>query len=342
MPVLRSKSRGNCHCRNSGMASSNIHPMIISDIIKETQKPIFSFELLPPLKGNSIRQVFETIDRLKEFDPKYINITTHHSENIYKEDEEGVIRKVNVRKRPGSVAIAAAIQNKYGIRAVPHIISQGFTREETEYALIDLSFLGVTDLLLLRGDTKKMDAEQRKLDSHQYATGLQEQVNNFNRGIGIDGSSLTAPDVPFTYGMACYPEKHEESPNMESEIHFTKMKADNGAGYLVTQMFFDNRKYFEFVEKCRAAGITIPIVPGIKPIHTKNQLSILPRIFRTEIPEALEKELRKCKTDAEAVEVGVEWCSLQSKELMRRNVPGIHYYALGATESIHRIAKEVY
>lgn len=324
------------------MASSNIHPMIISDIIKETQKPIFSFELLPPLKGNSIRQVFETIDRLKEFDPKYINITTHHSENIYKEDEEGVIRKVNVRKRPGSVAIAAAIQNKYGIRAVPHIISQGFTREETEYALIDLSFLGVTDLLLLRGDTKKMDAEQRKLDSHQYATGLQEQVNNFNRGIGIDGSSLTAPDVPFTYGMACYPEKHEESPNMESEIHFTKMKADNGAGYLVTQMFFDNRKYFEFVEKCRAAGITIPIVPGIKPIHTKNQLSILPRIFRTEIPEALEKELRKCKTDAEAVEVGVEWCTLQSKELMRRNVPGIHYYALGATESIHRIAKEVY
>lgn len=324
------------------MASSNIHPMIISDIIKETQKPIFSFELLPPLKGNSIRQVFETIDRLKEFDPKYINITTHHSENIYKEDEEGVIRKVNVRKRPGSVAIAAAIQNKYGIRAVPHIISQGFTREETEYALIDLSFLGVTDLLLLRGDTKKMDAEQRKLDSHQYATGLQEQVNNFNRGIGIDGSSLAAPDVPFTYGMACYPEKHEESPNMESEIHFTKMKADNGAGYLVTQMFFDNRKYFEFVEKCRAAGITIPIVPGIKPIHTKNQLSILPRIFRTEIPEALEKELRKCKTDAEAVEVGVEWCTLQSKELMRRNVPGIHYYALGATESIHRIAKEVY
>lgn len=324
------------------MASSNIHPMIISDIIKETQKPIFSFELLPPLKGNSIRQVFETIDRLKEFDPKYINITTHHSENIYKEDEEGVIRKMNVRKRPGSVAIAAAIQNKYGIRAVPHIISQGFTREETEYALIDLSFLGVTDLLLLRGDTKKMDAEQRKLDSHQYATGLQEQVNNFNRGIGIDGSSLAAPDVPFTYGMACYPEKHEESPNMESEIHFTKMKADNGAGYLVTQMFFDNRKYFEFVEKCRAAGITIPIVPGIKPIHTKNQLSILPRIFRTEIPEALEKELRKCKTDAEAVEVGVEWCTLQSKELMRRNVPGIHYYALGATESIHRIAKEVY
>ena len=316
--------------------------MIISDLIKETKEPIFSFELLPPLKGNSISQIYETIDLLREFDPKYINITTHHSENIYRENADGIIRKVNIRKRPGSVAIAAAIQNKYNIKAVPHIISQGFTKEETEYALIDLSFLGVTDLLLLRGDTKRLDADQRKLDSHPYASGLQEQVNNFNKGISIDGSSLIVPESPFTYGMACYPEKHEESPNMESEIHFTKMKADNGAGYLVTQMFFDNSKYFEFVKKCRAAGITIPIVPGIKPVHTKKQLSILPKVFRTEIPEALEKELRKCKTDAEATEVGVEWCILQSKELMQHHVPGIHYYALGAAKSIYRTAKEVY
>ncbi|MDO5524022.1 MAG: methylenetetrahydrofolate reductase [Bacteroidia bacterium] len=316
--------------------------MTISKTTAEPQKLSFSFELLPPLKGSSIKQVFDTIDRLKEFEPKYINITTHHSENIYKEDDNGVFHKVNVRKRPGSVAIAAAIQNRYGIKAVPHIISQGFSKEETEYALIDLAFLGVTDLLLLRGDTKNLDSNQRKMDSHQNATGLQEQVNNFNKGVAYDGSLFTAPERPFTYGMACYPEKHEESPNLDSEVFYTKMKADNGADYLVTQMFFDNQKYFDFVDKCRAEGITIPIIPGIKPIHLKSQLTVLPKIFRTEIPGELERELRKCKTDADAVEVGVEWCTMQSHELAKKGVPGIHYYALGTTESIYRIAKEVY
>ena len=280
--------------------------MKISELINKGDKTAFSFELLPPLKGNSINKLFKAIDRLKEFDPKYINITTHHSENIYKEDKNGVFRKVNVRKRPGSVAIAAAIQNKYGIKAIPHIISQGFTKEETEYALIDLSFLGVTDLLLLRGDSKKLDSQQRSMDSHKYATGLQEQVNNFNAGIGFDGSQFTPSDHPFSYGMACYPEKHEESPNMESEIYYTKMKVDKGADYLVTQMFFDNRKYFEFLDKCRSAGINVPIIPGIKPIHLNSQLTVLPRIFRTDIPEELEKELRKCENDEDAKEVGVE------------------------------------
>lgn len=316
--------------------------MSVSELINNTGKTAFSFELLPPLKGNSIQQVYNTIDRLKEFDPKYINITTHHSESIYKEDENGTYRKVNVRRRPGSVAIAAAIQNKYGIRAVPHIISQGFSKEETEYALIDLSFLGVTDLLLLRGDSKKLDAEQRKMDSHPYATGLQEQVNNFNKGVTFDGSSFTAPEELFSYGMACYPEKHEESPNMESEIYYTKMKVDNGAEYLVTQMFFDNSKYFEFVKRCRDAGIGVPIIPGIKPIHLKNQLTMLPRIFRTDIPEELAVALRKCKDDEEAKEVGVEWCIQQCKELINNQVPSIHFYSLMATESVRRVAKEIY
>ena len=183
--------------------------MKISELIDKTQQTAFSFELLPPLKGNSIGQVFRTIDRLKEFDPKFINITTHNSENIYREDVNGVYKKTNVRKRPGSVAIAAAIQHRYGIRAVPHIISMGFSKEETEYALIDLSFLGVTDLLLLRGDSKKLDAQQRNMDSHDHATGLQEQVNNFNRGVAFDGSSFNPPETPFSYGLACYPEKHE-------------------------------------------------------------------------------------------------------------------------------------
>ncbi len=316
--------------------------MKISELIEKSDKTAFSFELLPPLKGNSIKQLFKSIDRLKEFDPKYINITTHHSENIYKEDERGVFHKVNVRRRPGSVAVAAAIQNKYGIRAIPHIISQGFTIEETEYALIDLSYLGVTDLLLLRGDTKKLDAQQRSMNSHKFATGLQEQVNNFNKGICYDGSLFTPDEVPFSYGMACYPEKHEESPNMESEIFYTKMKVDNGAEYLVTQMFFDNSKYFEFVDRCRAAGITVPIIPGIKPVTLMNHLTVLPRVFRSDIPEDLAAELRKCNNDEDAKEVGVEWCIKQCRELVEANVPSIHFYSLMATESVYRVAKEIY
>lgn len=316
--------------------------MKVSELIDHTQKTAFSFELLPPLKGNSIQQVFNAIDRLKDFDPKYINITTHHSENLYKEDEHGAFRKVNVRKRPGSVAIAAAIQNRYGIRAVPHMISQGFSKEETEYALIDLSFLGVNDLLLLRGDTKKLDSEQKSMDCHLHATGLQEQVNNFNTGIAYDGSSFTSPETPFSYGMACYPEKHEESPNMESEIYYTKMKVDQGADYLVTQMFFDNSKYFAFVDRCRAAGITVPIIPGIKPIHLKSQLTVLPQIFRSDIPAELEQALRECKDDNDAKEVGVEWCIRQCKELIQHQVPSIHFYALMATESVYRVASEIY
>ena len=316
--------------------------MKVSELIEWGAETTFSFEMLPPLKGNSIQQLFTAIDRLKEFDPKYINITTHHSENIYKEDKRGGYRKVNLRKRPGSVAVAAAIQNRYGIKAVPHIISQGFTKDETEYALIDLSFLGVTNLLLLRGDTKKLDEDQRVMDSHQYATGLQDQVNNFNRGIALDGSHFSPPEIPFSYGMACYPEKHEESPNMESEIYYTKMKVDNGADYLVTQMFFDNKYYFDFVSRCRAAGIKVPIIPGIKPINLKSQLTVLPRIFRTNIPEELERELRKCKNDNDAAEVGIEWSVSQSRELMEAAVPGIHFYSLMATESVYRIAKEIY
>ena len=316
--------------------------MKISELINNVGKTAFSFELLPPLKGNSINKLFKAIDRLKEFDPKYINITTHHSEVIYKEDVNGVFRKVNVRKRPGSVAIAAAIQNKYGIKAIPHIISQGFTQEETEYALIDLSFLGVTDLLLLRGDAKNLDSHQKSMDSHKYATELQKQVNDFNLGKGLDDTVFTPSDVPFSYGMACYPEKHEESPNMESEIYYTKMKVDNGADYLVTQMFFDNRKYFEFVDKCRAAGIDVPIIPGIKPIHLKNQLTVLPRIFRTDIPEELEKELRKCKNDDDAKEVGVEWCIKQCKELIDAGVPSLHFYSMNAVDSVRRIAQQIY
>ena len=309
--------------------------------INESKKTAFSFEVLPPIKGNSINRIYNIIDKLIEFEPKYINITSHHSEYMDVEEPDGRIRRVNIRRRPGSVAIASAIQNKYGITAVPHIICKGFTKEETEYALIDLSFLGIYDLLLLRGDDKKLTANNANL-YHDYATDLQKQVNDFNLGIALDSSTFERMDIPFSYGMACYPEKHEESPNMESDIFFAKEKVKNGAEYLVTQMFFDNSKYYSFVDRMRAEGVTVPIIPGIKPVVLMNQLNVLPKIFRSELPEALAMELRKCKTDDEAKEVGVEWCVEQCKDLMLHGVPSIHFYTLLATESVRRIAKEIY
>ncbi len=305
-------------------------------------KTAFSFELLPPLKGNSIQQVFNVIELLKEFNPKYVNITTHHSENIFVKCEKGTLRKRSIRKRPGTVAIAAAIQNRYGVKAVPHIITAGFTKEETEYTLFDLSFLGVHELLLLRGDSSNLDEEQLAMDSHRYATGLQSQVNDFNKGVAFDGSAFDAPEPPFSYGMACYPELHEESPDMESELFYSKKKVENGADYLVTQMFFDNNKYFKFVDLCRKEGITVPIIPGIKPIHLKNQLTILPKIFRSDIPEDLAIELKKCKDNEDAKEVGVEWCIKQCKELIAHKVPSIHFYSFMASESVYKVAKEIY
>lgn len=317
--------------------------MQVSELIRNNQgKTAFSFELLPPLKGNSIQQVFNVVDRLKEFDPKYINITTHHSENIFEECEDGTFKKRSIRKRPGSVAIAAAIQNRYGITAVPHIISKGFTKEETEYALLDLSFLGVYDLLLLRGDTSKLDEEQLAMNSHNHATELQAQVNNFNKGIAFDGSSFGAPEHSFSYGMACYPEIHAESLSMDSELYYMKKKVENGADYLVTQMFFDNNKYFSFVNLCRNEGITVPIIPGIKPINLKNQLTILPDIFKSHIPVALTKELQKCKNDEDAKVVGAEWCIEQCKELIAHKVPSIHFYSYMASEIVYKVAEAIY
>lgn len=255
---------------------------------------------------------------------------------------DGTVTKVNVRKRPGTVAIAASIQNKYNITAIPHMICKGFSKEETEYALIDLNFLGIHNLLLLRGDAHKLESDQLAGNMNQYATDLQIQVNQFNEGITADGSNFERFETPFSYGMACYPEKHEEAPNLESDIYYLKMKQAQGAEYFVTQMFFDNSKYFSFVERCRAEGITIPIIPGVKPIYKINHLTLLPKTFRSDIPEELAAELRKCKSDIEAKEVGIEWGIKQCKELIRYGVPSIHFYALMATESVRRIAKEVY
>ena len=317
--------------------------MRVIDLIKSPEKTAFSFEILPPLKGTGIEKLYETIDSLREFDPKYINITTHRSEYVYRELGNGLYERKRIRRRPGTVAVAAAIQNKYNITVVPHILCSGFTREDTEYVLLDLQFLGITDLLILRGDKAKHEQVfTPEPGGYAHAVELEQQINDFNRGVFVDGSPIKAPVHPFSYGVACYPEKHEEAPNMESDIFYLKEKVKNGADYLVTQMFFDNEKYYAFVDRCRAEGITVPIIPGIKPIVFKNQLTVLPKIFRSDIPEPFATELRKCKTDDEAKAVGVEWCIQQCKDLIAHGVPSLHFYTMMASDSVYKVAKEVY
>ena len=311
--------------------------MKVTDIIAARQTPGFSFEVLPPLKGRGINQLFKNIDILCEFDPLYINITTHRSEIVFKDTSDGLYRRVSERSRPGTVAVAAAIQQKYGIPAVPHMICSGFSKIETEYALIDLNFLGITNLLLLRGDKAKHESRfTPNADGHAHASELQQQVNDFNRGYFIDGGET------FSYGVAGYPEKHEESPNPDIDLQYLKLKVDNGADYIVTQMFFDNEKYFRFVERCRNAGINVPIIPGLKPITTMSQLNLLPKVFHVDMPSDLANELMKCTSDAQAKEIGVEWCTMQARELIAHNVPSIHFYSLNATRSVERVAHTVY
>ena len=262
---------------------------------------------------------------------------------MYKDLGNGLFQRNRLRRRPGTVAVAAAIQNKYNITMVPHILCSGFTREETEYVLLDLQFLGITDLLVLRGDKAKHESSFIPVgNGYHHAVELQEQINNFNKGIFVDGSEMKVTNTPFSYGVACYPEKHEEAPNMDSDIFYLKEKVKNGADYLVTQMFFDNEKYYAFVDRCRAEGITVPIIPGIKPIVFKNQLTVLPKIFRSDIPEPFATELRKCKTDDEAKAVGVEWCIQQCKDLIAHGVPSLHFYTMMASDSVYKVAKEVY
>lgn len=316
--------------------------MSVKDLVTNAKTTAFSFEVLPPLKGKGIEQVFKTIDTLREFDPQYINITTHRSDYVYKTLENGLYQRVNERTRPGTVAVAAAIQHKYNIPAVPHIICSGFTKSETEYALIDLDFLGIHDLLILRGDKGKFDKKfTPSEEGYSYAVELQHQINEFNRGHFLDGS-VKEQSKSFSYGVAGYPEKHEEAPNLQSDMYWLKEKVKAGAEYIVTQMFFDNKKYFEFVENCRKEGITVPIVPGLKPINLADQLTVLPKIFHVDFPEELANELRKCKTNDEAKEIGIEWCIMQAKELKAAGVPSIHFYSLMATQSVKRVAEQVY
>lgn len=319
-----------------------IRLMKINEILNEAKDPIFSFEILPPLKGNSVYKVYGIIDKLMKFNPKFVNITSHHSEYIYKPLPDGTHKRVSVVKRPGTVAISAAIKNRYGLLPVPHIICSGFSKEETEYALLDLNFLGIDNLFLIRGDEKGNILKDPGASYNQHATDLQNQINDFNKGIGIEDTRIEGIETPFSYGMACYPEKHEESPNLDSDLHFLKKKVDNGADYLISQIFFDNTKFLSFVKKCRELGIEVPILPGIKPISKKSHINMLPKTFKIDIPEELASMIRECRNDEEAKELGIKWSIKQCRELLENGVPGIHFYTMSASDSVKKIAEKVF
>lgn len=314
----------------------------IAQFLAAEHPTAFSFEVLPPIRGKSIDQVFRSIDRLMPFNPAYINITTHRSEVVYREVSEGVFQRTFERRRPGTVAIAAALKGRYGVPAVPHIICSGFSKAEIENELIDLSYLGITNLLLLRGDRAK--GENRfvpETDGHSHAVELCHQVEDFNRGVMLDGEEHE-PLNRFSYGVAGYPEKHEEAMNLDIDIEYLKAKIDAGAQYVVTQMFFDNSKYFSFVERCREAGIEVPIIPGIKPLTSLTQQALLPKTFHIDLPMELATELRRCHSNDDVKALGVEWAVQQARELKAAAVPSIHFYSMNAAASVEAIARAVY
>jgi methylenetetrahydrofolate reductase (NADPH) len=317
--------------------------MKVIDTINKAKSTVFSFELLPPLKGNDVTRLYKTIESLTEFDPKYINITTHRDEEEFKELRDGTIVKHTVRKRPGTVAIAASIQHKYNIPVVPHILCGGFTKSETEHVLIDLHFLGIDNVLALRGDgVKSQHVFQPTENGHSNANQLVEQIKNLGQGKYLDQDLKNNTPLDFCIGVAGYPEKHFEAPNMDQDMAFLKQKVDAGADYIVTQMFFDNQVYYNFVNKCRAAGITVPIIPGIKPINMTNQLTVLPKLFSIDIPPQLAMELGKCKNNDDARRVGTEWAIYQSKDLVANNAPSLHIYTYGISDNVGEIIKAAF
>ncbi|MBC8625838.1 methylenetetrahydrofolate reductase [NAD(P)H] [Alloprevotella sp. Lung230] len=303
----------------------------------------FSYEVLPPLKGNGIDGLRKTIDRLREFEPKYINITNHRAEYVYRKVEGGLMERLHTRRRPGTVAVAAVLQRECGIPLVPHVLCSGYTREDIEYRLLDMQILGIENLLLLRGDKAREDAVFHPTEGgHAHTTDLQMQVNEFNAGRFVDGTPIRQPGQPFSYGVACYPEKHEEAPNLESDFQMFKRKVELGADYGVTQLFYDNAAYYRFVDRCRKAGITVPIIPGIKPLSKLSQLTLVPKTFRCDLPEPLAHELFRCTTDEAVKQVGIEWAVEQCRDLIAHGVPSIHFYTVSAVDSIAQIAPQVY
>ncbi len=310
--------------------------------IKSYKETLFSFEILPPLKGKSIQSIYDGIDPLMEFKPKFVNVTYHREEYIYKERENGLLEKIAIRKRPGTVGICAAIMNKYQVDAVPHLICGGFSKEETENALIDLQFLGIDNVLALRGDSIKTESNFRPhKDGHTYAEDLIKQITEMNNGVYLM-DDVTLEPTDFCIGAAGYPEKHFEAMNLQTDLHYLKAKVAAGAEYIVTQMFFDNEKYFAFVKACRDIGINVPIIPGLKPIKSMNHISFLPKFFHIDYPEELSTELLKCKNNQEVEAVGLEWGIHQSKQLKEAGVPCIHYYTMSNSSMVKAIAKEIF
>ncbi|MDO1502549.1 methylenetetrahydrofolate reductase [NAD(P)H] [Winogradskyella maritima] len=317
--------------------------MKVTEHIKLAKETQFSFEILPPLKGQHIQSIFDNIDPLMEFNPPFIDVTYHREEYVYKDAGNGLLKKQIIKKRPGTVGICSAIQNKYGVDAIPHILCGGFSKEDTENFLIDLDFLGIDNVMALRGDPVKSETYfKAEPDGHTFASDLVSQISELNEGKYLDEELENCCETNFCIGVGAYPEKHMEAPSLDSDIHFLKKKIEKGATYIVTQMFFDNEKYFQFVEKCRTAGITVPIIPGLKPIATKKQLNIVPYRFHVDLPEDLILEVIKCKDNTAVRQVGIEWCVTQSKALMMAGVPVLHYYSMGKSENIKTIASEVF
>ncbi|MDR1876086.1 MAG: methylenetetrahydrofolate reductase [NAD(P)H] [Flavobacteriaceae bacterium] len=315
---------------------------VIKHIEKAKGNTLFSFEILPPKKGETLQTIFANIDPLMEFNPPFIDVTYHREEYEYKELPNGLIQKIVTRKRPGTVGICAALQHRYGVDAVPHLICGGFSKEETENILIDFNFLGIDNVLVLRGDAIKSEgAFHPNVQGHSYASELARQVVDMNQGKYLhEEYSQGATD--FCIGVAGYPEKHFESPNLDTDLYYLKKKVNAGADYIVTQLFYNNQKYFDFVDRCRKAGITVPIIPGIKPVSVKKHITVLPNIFHIDIPQELVLELEKCKDNKSVYEVGIEWSIQQCRELIDYGVPVLHFYSMGRSENIKRIAKELF
>jgi len=316
--------------------------MTVIEHINQAKDTLVSFEILPPLKGKGIAAIYDHLDPLMEFKPAYINVTYHRSEHIYKKNADGSFEKVVIRKRPGTEAICASIMNRYNVDTVPHLICGGFTVQDTEDALLTLSYLGIDNVLVIRGDAAKNEtAFEPDPRGHKYAIDLLKQIINLNNGVYLEEELKSTNKTKFSVGVAGYPEKHFEAPNMQTDLLYLKSKVDTGADYIVTQMFFDNKKYFAFEKQCREIGITVPIIPGLKPITTKKQLMVIPRTFYVDIPSDLSNEILKCRDDSEVEKIGTEWLLAQSKELKAAGVPVLHYYTLGKPHVVVNVVKEL-
>jgi methylenetetrahydrofolate reductase (NADPH) len=316
--------------------------MKVTEHIGNANGTLISFEVLPPLKGKGIDALYKHLDPLMEFKPSYINVTYHRSEHVFKKKSDGSFEKVVVRKRPGTESICAAIMNRYNVDTVPHLICGGFSINETEDALLNLQYLGIDNVLVLRGDAAKNEtAFEPEADGHKFACDLLRQVVNMNSGVYLEEDLKATTKTQFCIGVAGYPEKHFEAPNMQSDLSYLKAKVDGGADYIVTQMFFDNEKYYSFVKACRDFGINVPIIPGLKPIYTKKQLTVLPKTFHIDLPADLSNEILKCKSDEEVEKVGTDWLLMQSKDLKKNGVPVLHYYTLGKPHVVANVVREL-